>query len=388
MSSWVGVLIHFLLARRAVESATDDEGIALLAAIIRRFSPVAMTCVGLLAFSGLVLTVRFLWTPAAVWTSAYGLTLTVKLGLLLPLLRAGYVNYRVIRPALQFAQAAGSAESRRVLLRRFGKSLELEVTAGVLVIALAGVLASVSPPGEWGTVRLTAPQVKALSSPHWPRTVIADPEAFYGAQQRTVEDLRYSEFTHNWSGVMVCLLGSCWLVQSLGGRLGGWAERSWSLLLIPFPIFIAVAADPEVLLLRKVTYLQAIQDPQVLEHQVGALLAFVVVGFGWLDRRRPSEQRPLGYTLPVLMILGSLLLLGHAHSNFTSTQELTNLINVQHAVFGAFGLFAGLLRWLSLRGLLPNGQARLVWPALVIGLGLFMAFCYREVTDPADLQGP
>jgi hypothetical protein len=86
----------------------------------------------------------------------------------------------------------------------------------------------------------------------------------------------------------------------------------------------------------------------------------------------------LGYTLPVVMVLGSLMLLGHAHSSFTTTQELTNLINVQHAVFGAFGLFAGVFRWLSLRGLIPGAQARLVWPVLVIGLGLFMAFCYRE----------
>ena len=73
-----------------------------------------------------------------------------------------------------------------------------------------------------------------------------------------------------------------------------------------------------------------------------------------------------------------LLLLGHAHSNFANTQELTNLINVQHAIFGAFGLFAGVVRWLSLRELLPERPARLVWPCLIIGLGLFMAFCYRE----------
>jgi hypothetical protein len=83
--------------------------------------------------------------------------------------------------------------------------------------------------------------------------------------------------------------------------------------------------------------------------------------------------------VPVLMILGSLLLLGHAHANFTSTQELTNLINVQHAVFGAFGLFAGTVRWLNLRGLFPSAIARPLWPSLVIGLGLYMAFCCREV---------
>ena len=63
----------------------------------------------------------------------------------------------------------------------------------------------------------------------------------------------------------------------------------------------------------------------------------------------------------------------------TATQELTNLINVQYAVFGAFGLFAGTVRWLNLRGLFPNRATRVLWPSFVIALGLFMTFCYREV---------
>jgi hypothetical protein len=59
--------------------------------------------------------------------------------------------------------------------------------------------------------------------------------------------------------------------------------------------------------------------------------------------------------------------------------DLTNLINVQHAVFGAFGLFAGTCRLLVLRGLVPSAPWRFVWPACVMGLGIFMAFFYREV---------
>jgi hypothetical protein len=149
-------------------------------------------------------------------------------------------------------------------------------------------------------------------------------------------------------------------------------------LLVPFPFFIAVAADPEVWLMHKVTFMQTVSDPQLLEHQLGAGLAFVLVGLGWRDRRLPEGQSPLGYALPVLLILGSLLLLGHAHSNFTSNQELTNLINVQHAIFGTFGLFAGVVRWLSLRGLFPQAVARPLWPSLVMALGVYMAFCYRE----------
>jgi uncharacterized membrane protein len=371
-------LIHLLLARRVIVATTDNQSLEFLGNVIRRFSPTALAGAGLLAVSGLILTIRYICTPGALHTSAYGLTLMIKMAMLLPLLYAGYVNYRVILPGLKRVRAAGSGEQRRQLLTRFGKTLELEVTAGVMVLTMAGILASISPPGHWTFLRLTATQIGAMLSPHLPPTAVADPASFYGAPERTLADLHYSEFTHNWSGIMVLLLGSCWLIAALGGRVGNWAEKTWPFLLIPFPVFIAIAADPEVWLLRKVTLAQTIRDPQLLEHQLGAMFAFILVGLGLLDRRRPPGQRPLGYSLPVVMILGSLLLLGHAHSNFTSTQDLTNLINVQHAVFGAFGLFAGVVRWLSLRGLLPQRPASLVWPGFVIGLGLFMAFCYRE----------
>lgn len=87
----------------------------------------------------------------------------------------------------------------------------------------------------------------------------------------------------------------------------------------------------------------------------------------------------MGWTLPIIMMLGSLLLLGHAHSALSATEELTNLINVQHAVLGAFGLLAGTLRWLSLRDLIPAQWGNRAWPVLIILLGCFMAFCYREI---------
>ena len=69
----------------------------------------------------------------------------------------------------------------------------------------------------------------------------------------------------------------------------------------------------------------------------------------------------------------------HAHASVRTDEELTNLINVQHAGFGALGLLAGTTRWLMLRGLVPAAPARVIWPALIIALGLFMAFGYREV---------
>jgi hypothetical protein len=59
-------------------------------------------------------------------------------------------------------------------------------------------------------------------------------------------------------------------------------------------------------------------------------------------------------------------------------EHLSTLINVQHAFFGTCGLFAGTIRWLQLRHLVPSSPARFLWPAFVLLLGLYMTFFYQE----------
>lgn len=418
-AAWVGILIHLLAGRFWIQGRAGQAAIDLVAEIVRRFSPFALTITSLLAFSGLFMATRFLMETGALLTSAYGLTLIVKLLLLVPAIIAGGINYRVIRPellahaeflrvftakpgckqleptttpiypvpsglkeeqtlALNDVGATGEIRARGNLLRWFGRMLELEVTSGLMVIAAAGILASVSPPGEGGAYCLTARQERAMLTPHLPAMTVVNPAKFYGAPERTLDDLRYAEFTHNWSGVMVCLLGLGWLAQGAGGFLGKWGGRIWPLLLIPFAVFLTVATDPETWWLRRVGLIQVLGDPQLLEHEFGKLLLLGLVWLGWRDRRKPDIGRPLGFALPAIMLLGGFLLLGHAHSTLTITEQVTNLINVQHAIFGAFIILSGTVRWLTLRHLFPPRIASLLWPGLIIALGAFMAFFYCE----------
>ena len=375
---WIGVLLHLWLNRRQFTKDTVDDSRA-LSRLLNRFSPLALGIVTLLLASGVYTAARYLVLPISVPTSAYGLSLLVKLTLIVPAFYAGYHNWREARPALRAAAEGGGVMARASALTRFRQLLELEVTAGVLVVTMAGIVGSVSPPGADPQLRLTHAQSMALLSPDLPTTRIADPAQFYGALERGLDDLRYAEFTHNWSGVMVIVLGSFWLVQSLRGRWSGAAGKIWPWLMVPFAFFVAVAADPEVWILRKVSLAQAFTDPQLLEHQLGAVMVLVMVWLGWRDLKKPADRRPLGFALPVIMVVGSLLLLGHAHSNLAETDELTNLVNVQHAIFGGLGLFAGVVRWLQLRGLFVDRHARWLWPACVIAVGVLMAFFYREV---------
>jgi putative copper resistance protein D len=345
--------------------------------------------VAVLSVSGMVASVRFLGHAKALVSSAYGLTLVIKLVLLQVAFFAGLMNQRLIRPGLLSLWQQGNgleresvrrtnALARGARLQLFNRYLELELAAGLLVITVAGIVGSVSPPGELGRQELTFQQVSALLQPHWPRTTWPDPATFCGAVDRASGDLLYSEFMHNWSGVAVLLLGCCWLIESQGGRWAAWAGRVWPCLLVPLGIFIAYASDPEVWLLRTMSFYEVLRDPQILEHQLGALLVFALAWFAWRDAGRSGIQRPLGYALPVIMIGGGLLLLGHAHSMLNSGDELTGLISVQHAILGGLGLLSGTVRWWGLRRLIPIRAAAWLWPGFVIALGVFMAFFYRE----------
>jgi len=396
---WIGVLAHLALDRRLIARAGPRAAIRLVAPMIERFSPVALTGAGLLALSGVAGAYFYLRSPERLLTSPYGLTLTVKLLLVLPLLAAGLVNYRIVLPALRRAKLAaeppaagqtiheqlspertgGVPEGSAASLARLARMIELEVTAGLLVVAVAGVLGSVSPPGEDGSWSLTPAQIAAVTRPRLPVTQVADPATWVGSAERTADDLRYSEFMHNWSGVIVCFLGLAWLAQSVGGRLGRFLGRLWPLVLIPFAAFVAVASDPEVWPLGTVSPWLALRDPIVFEHRIGALMILALVWLGLREERRAVVDRPLGRSLPVLMIVGSLLLLGHAHSSLTADDHLAALINAQHAVLGGLGLLAGVVRWLEIRRLVPARAASILWPALVIAVGVFMAFSYREL---------
>ncbi len=372
VSSWMGVLFHWWLLRDRFLAA-EAGCAAFRVALLRRFSPWALLVATLVFASGLLAAVRFLPSLRDLLLSAYGLSLLLKLTLLLPVLWAGYHNFRWIVPALGATSAAQEAT-----LARFRRTLELEVTAGLLVVVVAGIVGSVSPPGNDGAVALNDQQLTGILRPGLPPGEFVDPNAFVGAADRNLFDLQYSEFMHQWAGVFVILMGIVWWLQSLDNQLANWANRIWPALLIPFAAFISYFADPEVFVLRRVSLREAISDPVVVEHQIGALMVLVLVWLGWRDHKRPRFERPLGPALPLLMIAGSLLLLGHAHASVRSTQELTNLINVQHAIMGTIGLLAGTIRWLMLRHLLPEHGWKHVWPALIVALGSSMAFFYEE----------
>ena len=83
--------------------------------------------------------------------------------------------------------------------------------------------------------------------------------------------------------------------------------------------------------------MQVLVDPQkLLEHQLGAVLILILAWLGWRQHAKLDSRNRMRYAPPIALTAGGILLLGHAHSTLNTTEDLQNMINVQHAVFGMF----------------------------------------------------
>jgi putative copper export protein len=130
--AWLGGLPALLaLSARA-------PGPAVLA-LCRRFSPLGQIAVLLIAVSAVIQGLVLIQTPANLLGTAYGVTALAKIFLFALLLVVAAINRFVATPAL--ASTAVNENGQRLLLR----SLSVELTAAVLVIFAAALLASLPP---------------------------------------------------------------------------------------------------------------------------------------------------------------------------------------------------------------------------------------------------
>jgi putative copper export protein len=131
---WLGTLV--LIACIGWSGPTEGKG-SRVARLITRFSPLALTGAGLTALSGLVTGYQTVGTFSALFGSAYGRTLLVKLSFLAGVAALGAYNWRVVQPKLN----AGTGEA---LLRR---SAFIEIALGAGLLIATAVLVALPAPG-------------------------------------------------------------------------------------------------------------------------------------------------------------------------------------------------------------------------------------------------
>ncbi len=144
ISVWLGGLVTLLLAvARATRELEPPDRSRLLAAVLVRFSQVALIAVVVILASGLVQAYVLVRHPHALLDTAYGRAVLIKFCLLLALIGLGaYNRYRNV-PRLEKVAEGGDAPGRAGLLLR--RALRTEVALLVVVLGVTGALASYAP---------------------------------------------------------------------------------------------------------------------------------------------------------------------------------------------------------------------------------------------------
>jgi copper transport protein len=157
---WIGgvfcLAILLPISVRKLASGSG-ESTQLLAALLPRFSVVAICCVVLLVVTGTIQAVFDVGSWEALWGSSYGQTLLIKIGLFVLLLALGAFHLLRISPQLRAfaAPAEGEvdvAEAGKVRTT-FGKSIRLEAALAVVLLVIVGALTSLSPPPPGASVK-------------------------------------------------------------------------------------------------------------------------------------------------------------------------------------------------------------------------------------------
>jgi len=149
-SVWIGMLgllvLYFRWARRTYG---EYERYAVLAGALRRFSIIAVFSVALLLFSGVINAVIEVGRPGDLLDTGYGLSLLVKLLLLIPLLAIGARNAYLLRPQLVQESAERQIKSRQEFLAELETDLNVtirwELAVALAVLAVVALLVQLTP---------------------------------------------------------------------------------------------------------------------------------------------------------------------------------------------------------------------------------------------------
>jgi copper transport protein len=145
MAAWLGGLVCLLAAVPAATRALSSpaERTRLLAAVLVRFSTVALASVVVLALAGLVQAYVEIRHLDLVLDTAFGRAVLIKLGLLLVLIGLGALNRQRTVPRLRRAARDGAAPGGEGLTLR--RTLRAEVALIVAVLGVTGALAGYAP---------------------------------------------------------------------------------------------------------------------------------------------------------------------------------------------------------------------------------------------------
>jgi copper transport protein len=146
VAAWIGGLLSMVYVLPTVVHASQAAGERVRARAVARFSTLALVSVIVIAITGTFQA----WLEVGSWDgliqTAYGLSVTTKVGLLLVMLAFAAFNLLVARPGLARMAASGLAPS--ALAQRFRWAIRAEVAIGVVILVVAAILTGLAPGRE------------------------------------------------------------------------------------------------------------------------------------------------------------------------------------------------------------------------------------------------
>jgi streptogramin lyase/putative copper export protein/methionine-rich copper-binding protein CopC len=146
VGAWVGGLAYFAVAIYSMNSRTEFKG-KLVAGLLRRFSSVAVTCVGVIGITGLYNLILEVGSLSALFATAYGRILLAKIAIFAPMIGFGAFNQLVLYNRI----VGTTAKAKRINQRharwfgRFKLSIRSEFTMGVILLLVVGLLTASAP---------------------------------------------------------------------------------------------------------------------------------------------------------------------------------------------------------------------------------------------------
>ena len=125
---WIGTLAAVVAVGLGL--ARDPAAHPRIAVVVRRFSRLAIAAVPTIALSGVVTAVFYFDAVAELWSTAYGRTLSLKVGLFAAVGAVGAYNWRRLTPRL------GDARGTSALLA----SARVELALAIVLLAVTAVL--------------------------------------------------------------------------------------------------------------------------------------------------------------------------------------------------------------------------------------------------------
>lgn len=382
-AAWIGGMASLLIAIRASQDARKIHSMA------QRFSTMAIVSVGVLVAAGIGMAKLYVGSWSGMYGTSYGVMVLAKTYLLLLALGLGASNFWLVR------ETRSEAAPVLLRLRRFS---ETEIGLGFTALLAAASLTSQPPAIDlerhdmlaahdivqrmgWKWPQLETPRLADLPKAAPLKKHLED-TSFTGGGINDAMSQRWSEYNHQWSGLIVLAAGLLALVSRFKGQ--GWA-RNWPLLFFGLAIFIILRADPEVWPLGPRPFWGSFAESEVLEHRMFAVLITCFAIFEWAVETGRLKDGKAALVFPTLCAVGGALLLTHSHGTGDVREELFG--ELSHTPIALLGATAGWGRWLELRwpqsGENPATKSRIVriatwiWPICLILVGLVL-LDYRE----------